>query len=357
VNRLRVAVIGCGHLGSIHARLIQSLDQVELVAVVDPLEGPRQRVADACRTEACCGHAALIGRIDAAVIATPTPDHHRVAQELIRAGIHVLIEKPITQTVGEADALIASARRGGLVLQVGHVERFNPAWRAVAPHVAHPQYIEAVRAGHYTFRSTDVSVVLDLMIHDLDLILSLAGGPVASVEALGAAVFGPHEDLAVARLTFANGCVCDVKASRVNFAPQRTMRIFARQAFASIDFAAGEAQLVRPSAAVLQRQVDLTTCPPDDRTRVQEAMFRDLLRLENVPIEPGNAILEEQREFVHAVQTGAPVSVPGEHGREALALAERILDSLARHHWNGVPDHAIGPHAIFPAADPSRRAA
>lgn len=357
---LRIAVIGCGHLGSIHARLLKSLDcseQVELVAVVDPVESQRQRVAQECQVEACSRHGALLGRVDAAVVATPTRDHHQVAGDLLRAGVHVLVEKPVTRTVDEADHLISLARRRQLVLQVGHVERFNPAWKAVAPHVAQPQYIEAVRAGTYTFRSTDVSIVLDLMIHDLDLALSLAEAPVASVEAMGMGVFGPHEDLALARLKFTNGCVCDLKASRVNFAPQRTMRIFARTAFASIDFAAGTAHLLRPSQAVLDRQVDLTECPPANRARVQETMFQELLPLQTITVERSNAILEEQREFIAAIRTGIPVRVPGEHGRNALAVAERILESIVQHRWNGGPWPARGPAVTFDASDRPQRAA
>ncbi|MHB8866466.1 MAG: Gfo/Idh/MocA family protein, partial [Pirellulaceae bacterium] len=297
MNRLRMAVVGCGHLGSIHARILKSIDQVELVGVVDPLLASRQRVATECLTTAYPDPQALVNRIDAAIIATPTAYHHEVAEQLLSNGVHVLIEKPITSTVAEANRLIALARRQNLVLQTGHVERFNPAWNAVLPHLARPQYIEAVRAGAYTFRSTDVSIVLDLMIHDLDLVLSLAASPVVQVEAMGLALFGPHADLAMAHLKFANGCVAHLKASRVNYAPQRSMQVFSEQAFASLDFATGEARLLRPAAAVLRGDVDLTCCPASQRPFVQESMFRDLLCADTLQVEPVNAILQEQREF------------------------------------------------------------
>ena len=351
-------MVGCGHLGSIHARLLKSLDDVELVGVVDPLLAARQRVAAECGTAACPDHDALPGRIDAAIIATPTAHHHEVAEQLLSDGVHVLIEKPITSTVAEANRLIALASRHDVVLQVGHVERFNPAWNAVLPHLARPQYIEAVRAGTYTFRSTDVSIVLDLMIHDLDLALSLAACPVVHVAAMGLALFGPHEDLALAHLTFANGCVASLQASRVNYEPLRVMRVFSQQAFASLDFAKGEARLLRPSAAVLRGEVDLTNCPAEQRPQVQQSMFRDLLGLETVPVERTNAILQEQREFVAAVRHGDPVRVTGEQGRDALAVAEQILDSIRSHRWNSQWPNAIGPHALTqPARRQPKRAA
>jgi predicted dehydrogenase len=244
------------------------------------------------------------------------------------------------------------------VLQVGHVERFNPAWNAVVEHLARPQYIEAVRAGTYTFRSTDVSIVLDLMIHDLDLVLSLVASPIVDVQALGMAIFGPHEDIALARLTFANGCLATLKASRVNYEPQRSMQVFSQQAFAAIDFAKGEARLIHPAPAVRRGEVDLTCCPPEQRQQVQESMFRNLLSLQTLQVERTNAILQEQREFVASVQYGAPVRVSGEHGRDALAVAEQILASIRAHRWNSHLPHAIGPHAFFePTRAPSKRAA
>jgi predicted dehydrogenase len=341
VNRLRVAVVGCGHLGSIHARLLQSLDDVQLVGVVDPLLAARERVAAECAVPAFAHSDELHNHVDAAIIATPTAHHHEVAERLLSDGVHVLVEKPVTKTVAEANRLIALARRRGLVLQVGHVERFNPAWNAVVRHLTRPQYIEAVRAGSYTFRSTDVSIVLDLMIHDLDLVLSLTDSPIVDVE-----------------LKFANGCIATLKASRVNYEPQRSMHVFSQHVFAAIDFAKGEARLIHPAPAVLRGEVDLTCCPPEQRQQVQESMFRELLSLETLQVERANAILQEQREFVASVLHGDPVRVPGEQGRDALAVAEQILNSIRTHRWNSHLPSAIGPHALFePALGQSKRAA
>ncbi len=358
MSRPRVGVVGCGHLGSIHARLINSIEGVELVAVVDPDERARQRVATECGCTAAAHHREIIDELDCAVIATPTIYHHEVALELLEHGVHLLVEKPVTNTVAEANELIAAARRQHLVLQVGHVERFNPAWNAVLPYLEAPQFIEVVRAGTYSFRATDVSIVLDLMIHDLDLVLSLANSPVVDVEALGVALFGPHEDLAMARLKFANGCIVNLKASRVNYEPQRTMQVYARNAFAAIDFAQGQAKLIRPSQEVLAKEVDLTRCPSEQQKQVQEAMFKDFLCMESVAADHTNAILQEQQEFVDAIRFAQPVRVTGEQGRDALAVAEQILEAIAAHRWNGLAAEQIGPHAIFtPGVIPTRRAA
>ncbi|MFW6171059.1 MAG: Gfo/Idh/MocA family protein [Planctomycetota bacterium] len=358
MSHLRIAVVGCGHLGKIHARLLKTLEEIELVGVVDPCPAAREQVAAECECRAFAHHNELVQRVDAAVVATPTNVHHPVALELLQHHIHLLIEKPITSTVSQANQLIEHARTAGLVLQVGHVERFNPAWNAVVDQLEAPQYIEAVRGGTYTFRATDVSIVLDLMIHDLDLVLSLVKSPLTDVEAMGLALFGPHEDLAMARLKFANGCVANLKASRVNHAPQRTMQVFARNAFASIDFAQRQTRLIRPAPEVLARTVDLTRCPPEDQPQVRENMFQDLLCMESITVDPVNAILEEQRDFSGAIRDGEPVRVGGEQGRNALAVAEQILNAIQSHRWNGLAPGQVGPHATLPSTvPPIKRAA
>ncbi len=226
MNRLRVAVIGAGRLGGFHAQKLAQLPEVELVGVADPVESQRSRVAAECRTAAFADYRELCGRIDAAVVAVPTRLHHALGKELLRRGIHVLMEKPLTPTAAEADELVALARRQRLVLQVGHVERFNPALAAASPHLRSPHYLEAVRASGFTFRSTDVGVVLDLMIHDLDVVLSLVRSELRRVDAMGISVLGGHEDVANARLEFANGCVAALSASRVSYEPVRHMQIW-----------------------------------------------------------------------------------------------------------------------------------
>lgn len=357
MNRLRLAVVGAGHLGTIHGRLLSTLDSVELVGMVDSDSAARARAADVLHVPTWDHHTYLFGKIDAAVIATPTCHHHRVAADLLDRGIHTLIEKPITQSVAEADHLIKVADRNHCLLQVGHVERFNAAWNAVLPDVQQPRYIEALRAGPYSFRSTDVSIVLDLMIHDIDLVLSLVKSRVTRVEAMGMALLGPCEDVAHANLIFENGCVVNLNASRVSAAPQRSMHIYAPNAFAAIDFAAGNAKLTRPAAAVRNHTVDLTDCPTEQREQMTQAIRQSWLAEQDVQVQPVNAILEEQREFVRAIQTGQSVRVDGSAARDALAVAYRILHAIESHRWNGMAEGPVGPLAVFTTPETGRRRA
>jgi predicted dehydrogenase len=249
--------------------------------------------------------------------------------ELAEAGIHLLVEKPLTQNVAEADALIRATRNRNLVLQVGHVERFNPAFTAAAAQLHRPRYIDAVRASGYTGRSIDVGVVLDLMIHDIDLVLSLVSSEVVDVESVGAAVIGPHEDLAHARLRFANGCIANLNASRVSYEPQRRMHVFAENAFASIDFAAAAIKIVRPSPRVRNGELDVPGMSPEEKQHLRENLFQDVLPLEEIKVERRNAILDEQHDFVISIRAGQTPQVTGRQGRQALAVAEQILAQLA----------------------------
>ncbi len=357
MSRLRIAVVGTGHLGAIHARLLSTLESVELVGIVDPDPDARQRAEQTLQIPAWEHHAALFNHVDAAVIATPTCSHHPVAADLLDRGIHLLIEKPITESLAQADDLIARAETNHCVLQVGHVERFNAAWNAVLPEIQEPRYIEAVRYGPYSFRSTDISIVLDLMIHDIDLVLSLVRSQVVRVEAMGMALLGPREDLAHANLHFANGCVVNLSASRVSHQPQRTMRVFAPGAFANIDFATGTAQVVHPSADVLNHRADLTRCPAEQREEAMRMIQQVLLPRQTVEAQPVNAILEEQQEFVAAVERGRSVRVDGRQGRDALAVAHRILRSIETHRWNGQYQGPIGPRAVLASTGAEQRAA
>ncbi|MEX0977936.1 MAG: Gfo/Idh/MocA family oxidoreductase, partial [Pirellulales bacterium] len=215
MNNLKLAVVGAGHLGRIHARLLAEMSDVELVGIVDPLPTARDKAAADCGTSALADHRLLMGRVDGAVIATPTRLHHAVALDFLRAGTPLLVEKPLAATVAEADELVETARRHGTVLQVGHIERFNPAFVAAAGRVGRPRYVDAVRAAPFTGRSTDIGVVHDLMIHDIDLVLSLVDAPLVRVEAVGLPILGQNEDVAQARLEFADGCVANLSASRV----------------------------------------------------------------------------------------------------------------------------------------------
>ncbi|MBP88453.1 MAG: oxidoreductase [Planctomycetaceae bacterium] len=328
MSRLRVGVIGAGHLGRIHTRLLKTIEDVELVGVVDPISGARQRIAEEYNVETFEHHDALVGKIDAAIVATTTEHHHAVGTDVLRQGAHLFIEKPISTTVSQADELVALARVNGLVLQVGHVERFNPAFRAVAKCIRRPRYLEAVRMNGYTFRSTDIGVVLDLMIHDLDLVLSMVRSEVVEVDALGSTIFGPHEDMAHAHLRFANGCIANLNASRTSFYLQRQMQILTDRAYGSVDFAEQTAKLVRPSKEVLRGEIQVQSMSIEERERVQHNLFTDLLPVRELPVEDRNAILDEQHDFVECIRKGRRPRVCGEQGRYCLSIAEKILERI-----------------------------
>ena len=360
MSRLRVAVVGAGHLGRIHARLLAALEEVELVAVVDSLAAQARLVAEELGVEAFSDYRDLAELADAAVIATPTVTHHAVGLDLLEAGLHVFIEKPLAPTVLEAAALVAAAEHHGRVLQVGHVERFNPAFTAAAPLLDRPQYIEAERTSGYTFRSTDIGVVFDLMIHDIDLVLALAQSEVERIEALGISIFGRHEDIAQARLTFANGCVANLAASRASYAPGRTMRAFSSSAFASLDFAAPSARVVRPSESLASGAIDFDALSAAEKQAVREQLFTEHLRLEELPLTPRNAIREELRDFAASISLNCRPQVDGRQALEAVAVAERVLDEIAAHRWNSESDIPCGPLAAFLApqsvqSDPAPR--
>jgi predicted dehydrogenase len=344
VNPLRVAVIGAGHLGRIHARIAAALDQIELVAVVDPVESARTTAAQEANTRAVADYRELIGEIEAAIVAAPTASHHAIGMELLASGLPLLVEKPLALDVAQANDLVALARKKGLVLQVGHVERFNPALAIVAADVRDPKFIEATRTSGYTFRSTDIGVVLDVMIHDIDIALALAKSTVVDVQALGISVLGRHEDIANARLTFASGCVAQLSASRVSFQQQRTMTVFTPRASSSINFATFESTVVRPREEVLRREFHLDRLSADERAYWKEHLFDGLLVRTQQTAQPVNAIQEEQRDFARAIREGKSPRVDGAAGRNAVAVAEMILEQIEDHAWDG---STIGRRGAF----------
>jgi predicted dehydrogenase len=303
---LRAAVIGVGYLGRFHAQKYAALPDVELVGVVDPNPERAAAVAKELGTAAFASHAELAGRVDLVSIASTTESHYRIARDCLAAGLHVLVEKPITVTVAEADELIALAAASQRMLQVGHLERYNPAWLAVRDKIATPLFIEAHRMAPFKPRGTDVSVVLDLMIHDLDLILPLVQSPIADLRASGVAVLTEGIDIANARIEFANSCVANITASRASTASLRRMRIFQRHEYLSIDFGERKIGLAKKRDALIEGEP-----PIDNESRVEP---------------PGDALLSEIQAFVASVRgeviPGGTCS--GRDGREALAVALEI---------------------------------
>ena len=329
---------------------------VEIVGVVDLLPANRDRLAAELHTTAFATHEQLAGKIDAAVIATPTVMHHQVAVDLLKAGTHLLIEKPICATLAEADELVELARRKKVVLQVGHVERFNPALAAAAPHVRSPKYIEALRASGFTFRSMDIGVVLDLMIHDIDLVLSLVRSPGSNreVEAMGIALLGGQEDIAHARLTFESGCVANLSASRVSYEPARKMTVWAARAYANIDFGTRTTTLVRPSETILRGEFHADRLSPAQTEHYKTHLAEEHMPREQKTYDAVDALALEDADFVESIRNGRQPQVNGQAGRDALAVAEQILASMAAHRWDGATDSSTCSRL---SADRSRTAA
>jgi predicted dehydrogenase len=343
VKKLRLAVVGAGRLGGFHAQKIARNDETELIAVADPDANCRDRVAIECNARAVADHRQLFGQVDGVVIAAPTRLHHSIGLDFIKQGIHVLVEKPLAADLGEADELVSAARLNRVVLQVGHVERFNPAMTAAAGHVRDPKFIEATRASGFTFRSTDIGVVLDLMIHDLDLILAMVRSPVRKVEALGVSVLGGHEDVANARLEFENGCVANLNASRVSPEPVRRMSIWSSRAFASIDFASRSTTVIHPSEMLLTRRFDVESLGSDEVEHLRAHLFDEHLQSRTIESPAVDALSLELDDFVESIVTARQPRVSGEQGRDAVAVADLILAKIRDHRWSERVDGPAGP--------------
>jgi predicted dehydrogenase len=281
---------------------------VELVAVADTSEARRREVGGRLKVSAVADYRALVGKVEAVSVAVPTGSHYPIALTFLQAGADVLVEKPITQTVGEADVLIAAAGKGERILQVGHSERYNGAVRALSRQVQDPGFIEVHRMGPFPGRGTDVDVVLDLMIHDIDIVLTLVKSPVTSVSAVGVPVVSGQVDIANARLEFASGCVANITASRVSGERVRKIRVFQRDTYFVLDYASQELNLFRKM-------------PGDGAGKGR------LTRIE-VPVARVEPLHQELSDFVKCVRTRRQPLVPGEAGREAVAVAAQIIGAL-----------------------------
>lgn len=307
MKRLRVGVIGVGHLGQHHARLYATLPDAILAGVTDSNPDRARMVGERHRVPAYSDRAELLGRVDAVSVAVPTSAHHEVVKACLEAGVHVLVEKPIAVTPAEARELVELARQRRLALQVGHVERFNPVMQAMRPHIGRPGFIECHRLSPFGERGTDVDVVLDLMIHDLDLILSFQPGSVEEVRAAGVPVLSPSVDIANARIAFSNGCVANLTASRVSTTRMRRLRLFQRDAYVSVDFQTRQGAIFR---------------------RVTEPGKRPTIDIEQVRGSEEEPLKLELEAFLRSASAGTPVAVSGEHGTAALELAHQVLEAI-----------------------------
>ncbi len=307
-QRLRVAVVGAGRMGEFHLKHLAKLETAALVGVLDTQEERAHQMARKYKTAAFRASAELKGLVDAVIIATPTPLHHETALHFLNEGISCLVEKPLASTVEEAEALIRAAAQNNCILQVGHIERFNPAVMEAVQHIDRPQFIEVNRLGPYDPRVADVGVVLDLMIHDLDIVLFLVNRPVIRVEAFGAKVLSRHEDIAKVRLHFEGGCIADLSASRVSLKKYRRIRIFQNNAYLSLDYASPELTMYRKKTEVVKSLLDIKVLKPK--------------------LPKHDPLAMEIRHFVQCVQEKNKPLVGGEHGRDALQLAQEVLRQL-----------------------------
>jgi predicted dehydrogenase len=306
-----VAVIGVGHLGRHHARILSTLEGVTLTAVVDKLPDRAAEIAASTGSRGLTDSASLIaspgGEVDAVTIAVPTDLHRDIAMPFLERGISVLVEKPMAGSLAEADEMIAAAEKSGATLAVGHTERYNPAVVAVLPLVTSPRFIEVHRLGVFPERSLDIDVVFDLMIHDLDIILSMVKSEVTSIEAVGVPVLTPKYDIANARLRFASGCIANITASRISKDRVRKLRFFQPDAYVSIDYASQEvegARLVKRDGA------------------------KPSIQAGSIPVQRDEPLKRELADFIGAVRERRSPIVDGAAGRRALELATRIADKM-----------------------------
>jgi predicted dehydrogenase len=359
MTRLRVGVVGSGALGRHHARIYSQLPSTELVAVADTSLERGRAVAAACGTRWFADYRELFDQVDAVSIAVPTVTHHAVALEFLDRGIATMVEKPLASTAPEALEIVAAAERSGTTLQVGHVERFNPAFQEARRLVRNPKYIRCERFSPYAFRSTDIGVVLDVMIHDLDLVLDLVGQPPQSVEAFGISILGEHEDCAQARLAFANGCVADLSANRVSPATRRVMQIWSQAGVVNVDFAARELTRYAPNARLLTGDsvLDRARQPGAEIDRLKAEIFTEYIQIERPAISVADALTAELSSFADCVKRESKPLVDGRAALAAMQIAERVIESVAAHRWNGATSGPVGPFVLPGPPSPLRSAA
>jgi predicted dehydrogenase len=303
-----VGVVGIGYLGKFHAEKFAAIPEAKLVGLADILPGRAREWADKLGTEAFPSHRSLLGKVDAVSVAVPTDQHYQVAKDFLQAGCDVLVEKPISSTLGEADDLISLARKEGRILQVGHLERFNPAILAVREKIQVPLFIESHRLTSFRGRGTEVDVVLDLMIHDLDIIFSFVRSNVKNIHAVGIPVLTDKVDIANTRVEFEGGCVANITASRISFEDRRRIRVFQPDTYLALDYASKEITLYRRIFNTENQKFHIAA--------------------ESIEVEPGDALEKEIRSFIHSCRTRAIPVVTGEDGKNALSVAMRINEQI-----------------------------
>lgn len=343
-DRIPVAVVGAGHMGKHHVRLYSQMPQAQLVAVIDANLERAKTMAEPVGAKYATALTPDLGDIAAVSIAVPTIHHLPVAKPLMERGISVLIEKPLAPTAAEAEEIALLGRKHNVIVAVGHTERFNPAVRAIEKLGVRPKFVETHRISPFPFRSADVGVVFDIMIHDIDIMLYLVKDEVARVDAVGVNVLGKHENIANARVVCRRGAVANLTASRLALKTERRLRAFAENAYISVDY-----QKKVGIAITLDRNVDVIKFARErnleDLSQLTSADYSKMVQVEPLVIDDRDALQNELETFLHSVRTREKPPVSGEDGVAAVRLAEMIVNSLKAHRWDGDPAGRVGLEA------------
>ncbi len=339
-TRIKVAVVGVGRMGTHHARVYSQMSECQLMAVCDSVPANAQKVAEQFGCKAFANEHEMLEAnlgIQAATIAVPTIHHRTIAEKLLRHKVDVLIEKPLAPNVADATVMVQMAKEFSRILQVGHSERFNPAVRALRKYSLHPKFIEVHRVSPMTFRSIDIGVVLDMMIHDLDIVHHLVQCPVKDVVAVGVGVIGKYEDIANARLTFTNGCVANLTASRLALKTERKMRLFSPDAYVSVDYQKKSGSVITRTANEEQLERVRQQVASGQIADLAQLNYPELVKYEDLQIEEKEPLRAEQESFINSVKTRSTPEVTGEDGLAAVDMAVRIAQSIADNPWEGMP--------------------
>ena len=330
---IRVAVVGVGHMGRHHARLYHELPQADLVAIVDAKLDVASEYARKFKSKALPSIDQIPDSVQAVSVAVPTVFHRQIATDLLRRGMAVLVEKPLAPSIEEAEEILACAKQTGSLLSVGHTERFSPVIRAISRLNIQPRYIEAQRVSPFRFRSADIGVVADMMIHDIDIVLSMVRSPVARVDAIGVNVLAKHEDVANARVLFESGVVANFAASRLALKTDRRLRVFSETSYLSLDFH-------RSTGVVITRDANLDILAMakdknlEDLGQMANLDFGKMVKVEPLVLDDVEPLRAELESFLHSVQTQTAPKVTAEDGVAAVRLASRIVEAIKAHRWN-----------------------
>ncbi len=328
MGKLKVGVVGVGHLGKIHARIYDELPSVELVAVADIDEMSAGSIASKYNCKALSDYREMIDEIDAVSVVVPTDLHFKVASDFIKAGKHVIVEKPITHKLQEAEELVSLSRKHNIIMQVGHVERFNPAVVAVQEHIKSPRFIECDRISPFSFRSMDVGVVLDMMIHDIDIVLAFVDSPAVEIDAMGVSIVGQNEDMANARIRFKNGCIANLRASRVSKTTMRKIRIFQTDTYVSLNYGTHKAQVFKKTGSFDPETLLKFKERAPSIKDAQDMMFKEILSIREIDIVFEEPLKKELESFVQSIENGTEPIVPGDMALKTMQIATHILEAM-----------------------------